>query len=73
MLEARRPATPPIVLQAYQQPMSSPFATPVTLRQIHKVNTYIQEQLDDTELDTVLQTNIQRIMTAAEANTAELI
>ena len=73
VLEARRPQTPPPILQDHQLPFSSPFSTPITLRQVNKVANQIQEELISLEVAPTLRNNIERLISGSKANTAELI
>lgn len=52
---------------------SSPFSTPVTLRQVNKVTDNILTQLDDYDLGEELDDDIRRILRSAQTNTTELI
>lgn len=73
-LDSRRPRTPPPVLQDHQMPFSSPFSTPVTLRQVNKVTNQIYSELEDTEgISDTLRTNIDRLISGSLTNTAELV
>lgn len=72
-LEARANRTPSPVPQDHLLPMSSPFSTPVTLRQVNKVAEQILHEIDDEDFNPELRTRIEKMISAGQANTAELI